>query len=223
MTQIMPDLTNVLQVFESDLTGRIMESKSPVCNIQCVKDLVDQWKSQGYTTVFTAGVFDLFTLNHLLALYHYKMLGGDKSKLIVSIDTDLRVKNNKAFAHNKGNCTKPILSWRSRAMMVAKQSFKNTEPLVNLIVQHGDDTCTGVRCTHDDDTSIVEYIKPDIMTVASSSTNTIKIVSKSNLLNNTKIIIIKEADLAYEDYLIGTKISTTSIINRIKNNHAIPN
>ena len=209
-------LIKVKPLFEDGLEDRILISEFSNCNINTLKHRVEQWKASGYTIVFTAGVFDLFTINHLLALYHYRLLGGDKAKLVLSIDTDERVNKSKAFREDKGGSIKPILSWRSRAMMVAKQSFQNQQDLVDLIIQHGESTCNGIRCAHDDNVTIAEIIKPDVVVVTSTSNDTIQKIQESSLIDNEKLVVIQEGELAYEDALLKKKISTTAIVQRIK-------
>lgn len=210
------NVSDVKHLFELGLNDRILTSELQNCNIDILKQKIDRWKTDGYTIVFTAGVFDIFTINHLLALHHYKLLGGDKVKLILSIDSDERVKQSKSFNRNKGGSVKPILSWHNRALMVAKQSLNNKEALVDLIVQHGDDTCAGIRCPHDDNVSITEIIKPDIVVVTRTSEDTIKKIHNSPIINNTSLMVIDEDQLTYQDHLLGQNISTTAIIQRIR-------
>lgn len=209
------DSQTVRRVFESGIKNRIVCSDSSNCNIKLIQKKTREWKKAGDTVVFTAGVFDIFTVNHLLGLYNYKMLGGSNSRLIVSIDTDERVRLTKAFAEEKGNTAKPILSWESRALMVAKQSFGSREDLVDLIVQHGFDTCGHMRCPHDDNVEIAECINPDIIVVTSTSTGTIQRVKASSVLRG-KLLVVNENDLSYDDKSLNGKISTTAIIERVK-------
>lgn len=212
-------IQDVKKLFEDNLESQIMSSELQTCNIFSLKERVDEWKNDGYTIVFTAGVFDIFTVNHLLALYHYKMLGGNRSKLIVSIDTDERVRVVKSSIKAKGNLTKPILSWKSRSLMVAKQTFRNRESLVDIIVQHGNDTCRDMRCPHDDNVTIAEEISPDIIVVTDTSADTIKKIQNSQYINNKNLLVINENELSYYDILLGGKISTSSIIKKIQNAH----
>jgi len=210
------NIRRVKDIFEENLESQIIGSDFQSCNIGTLLTKVEKWKKDGYTIVFTAGVFDIFTINHLVALYHYRLLGGKRSKLIVSIDTDDRVKQSKSFIEDKGNSVKPILSWKSRALMVAKQSFRNKENLVDAIVQHGLDTCADIRCPHDDNVTIAEAISPDIVVVTSTSIDTIKKIKNSTIIDTENMRIINEEALAYQDYLIGGTISTSAIIKRVK-------
>jgi len=208
--------TEVKSFFEYGVESRIIKSDKLSCNIDEAFKIVRAWKKNGFTIVFTAGVFDILTLNHLLGLYHYRMLGGDKTKLVVSIDTDERVKSLKAFNTTKGGSTKPILSWDNRALMIAKQATNESNILVDLILQHGSDTCRGV-CPHDDNVSIAENLQPDLVVVNSKSRDTISKLEQSTIIPSNNILIIQEEELAYDDELLGGKISNATIINRIKN------
>lgn len=208
----------VKTVFEKDVYNRIIKSDGVVCDILDTKARVDEWINQGHKIVFTAGVFDIFTVNHLLALYHYKLLGGQKTKLVVSVDTDERVARSKSFNPNKGNSIKPVLSWDSRVLMIAKQAFGANDYAVDLILRHGGDTCNGVSCSHDDNVSIAEALQPDTTVVTSTSTATIDALKASPLINNESILVIDEDELAYNDALLGEKISNTAIINRVRSN-----
>ena len=210
------NVQSVIDIFEEQLESRIVSSNLQMCNIDSLVQTVENWKKDGYKIVFTAGVFDIFTINHLLALYHYRLIGGDKVKLVISIDTDERVKQSKSFVKEKSKTIKPILSWDSRALMIAKQSFRNTDALVDMIVQHGSDTCSSMRCPHDDNTTIAEMIIPDVIVVTSTSTDTVDKIKKSTVLMADTLRIIEEEELAYQDSLIGGKISSTSIIKRVK-------
>jgi len=211
------NLVKIKAIFEGGVRDRIIRSDTNYCNINKTISIVDKWKEDGFSVVFTAGVFDIFTINHLLGLYHYKLLYGRKTKLIVSIDTDLRVSKSKSFVKSKGNTIKPILSWNSRALMVAKQSMEGCQNLVDLILQHGRDTCGGISCSHDDNVNIAESIIPDAIIVTSTSIETIKMLETSSKIEKSKIFVINENDLTYYDDLLGEKISNTAIIQRIKN------
>jgi bifunctional ADP-heptose synthase (sugar kinase/adenylyltransferase) len=210
------NVSEVKELFENDLHGRILKSDLPFCDIDNLSKQVNRWRQAGDVIVFTAGVFDIFTINHLLGLYHYKILGGKRARLIVSIDSDERVRSSKAFREDKGNIVKPILSWESRSLMVAKQSFNNEGTLVDVVTRHGADTCSGIRCPHDDNVDIAKYISPDIIVVTSTSLDTIQRIEEDPDIQD-KIVIINEEDLSYEDLCIGGKISTSGIIKRIKN------
>ena len=208
------ELKAIFEEFMQDTQGVIIKSDNKLCNIDRIKDLVSTWRSNGYKIVFTAGVFDIFTINHLLALHHYKSLGGSKCKLIVSMDTDKRVMKNKGFKKDKGGISKPILSWENRALMIAKQAYMRDRPLVDAILQHGRDTCNGIECPHDDNVYIAA-IKPDIIVVTSTSHDTIQKLCKSDAIADNSVNIISEKDLQIEDALLKCPISTSAIIRKI--------
>lgn len=204
---------DVKEFFERD-KSIILPSQDKDCNIREVLRITERWKNEGYRLVFTAGVFDIFHINHLLGLYNYKLMGGEKSKLIVSVDTDARVHENKSRIREKGGGEKPILSWKSRSLMLAKQCF-NGRRLVDLVIQHGADTCGGRRCPHDDNVDLAKIIDPDIIVVTYTSKETIsRIRSDAKLCK--KMRIIHEDELAYFDELLDENISDSAIIQRAR-------
>lgn len=111
----------ILNSFVQDADRALFVSRGERCSLPDLRVAVDRWKKQGFRIVFTAGVFDIFTINHLLAIYHYKEYLIDNAKLVISIDTDKRVLQSKGFSAEKGGSIKPILSWNSRALMVTRQ------------------------------------------------------------------------------------------------------
>lgn len=209
------NLAEVKSLFEYGVENQILRSDTRSCNIDTAVKKVQAWKQDGYVIVFTAGVFDIFTLNHLLGLYHYKLLGGKKTKLVLTMDTDKRVELSKSYKQAKGGSIKPILSWDNRALMIAKQHFSNGEKLVDLILQHGNDTCGGT-CPHDDNVSIAEKLLPDIVVVTAESVDTIEGLERSTVIPDKSIVVISEKDLSYNDSILGEKISNTAIARRIK-------
>ena len=87
---------------------------------------------------------------------------------------------------------------------------------MDVVTRHGADTCSGIRCPHDDNVDIAKYISPDIIVVTSTSLGTIKRLEEDPDMQS-KMVVINEEDLSYEDLCIGGKISTSGILKRIKN------
>lgn len=208
----------VINSFESSSkAGLRPSSDSTECNISTVTDLTESWKTKSQKIVFTAGVFDIFTLNHLLALHYYKSIGGGRScRLVISLDTDKRAASMKSFKESKGGSNRPIISWRNRSLMVLKQSYNNSSKLVDIVTQHGSDTCSGASCSHDNDVTLAETIKPDIFVINDASTSTIDMARSSTVLAPESILLISEQELSYNDKLLGGRISTTQIIKRAR-------
>lgn len=204
---------SVKEFFESD-RSIILPSQDKDCNIREILKVTEKWKNDGYKLVFTAGVFDIFHVNHLLGLYNYKLMGGEKSKLIVSVDTDARVRENKSRICEKGGSERPILSWKSRTLMLAKQYF-NGDRLVDLIIQHGYDTCGGKRCPHDDNVDLAKAINPDVIVVTDTSKDTISRIKSDEKLRE-KLKIICEKDLAYFDKFLNENVSDSAIIRKVR-------
>jgi bifunctional ADP-heptose synthase (sugar kinase/adenylyltransferase) len=221
-------------VFPKILKLKTDKASTKICSIKNTIEQVDAWKKQGSTIVFVAGVFDILHLNHLQALEYYRLLGArhfveknkkqelsivniaasSKVRLVISMDSDLRVSNNKSSEKTK----RPILSWKSRALMLLKQSMQSSNDsnhsLVDFIIRHGVDTCESIQCAHDDNITIAEEIKPDVMILNNKSLDSIKLVKKSRKLDDIEIILIDENNLFINDSLLDGPIKTTSILDR---------
>lgn len=230
-------LTKKLFLIELDTKTDIADQKT--CSINKTLDKISKWKKDGSIVVFIAGVFDILHLNHLIALEYYRLLGAkkllerypqittpiaeiacsNKIRLVVSIDSDLRVSENKFLKSNQKNTKRPALSWRSRTMMLLKQSFDdhngNSHNLVDLAVRHGKDTCQGKRCPHDDNILIAEEINPDVMILNQKSLESIKLTKQSKLFKDTKVYLIDENQLTLIDDLLVGPIKTTAILERV--------
>lgn len=61
-------------------------------SLERLKQLVNRWKQEGKTIVFTNGCFDLLHVGHIRALRHAKQLGD---VLIVGVNSDSSVKSYK--------------------------------------------------------------------------------------------------------------------------------
>jgi len=205
-----------------------------ICSMPETIKQINKWEKQGSIIVFVAGVFDILHLNHLQALEYYRLLGAkyyiqknnlkdvsivdvaasQKVRLVISLDSDLRVSTDKSSKEIK----RPILSWHSRALMLLKQSMQASNDtnysLVDFIIRHGDDTCSSKHCAHDDNITIAETIKPDLMIINNKSTNSIELAKKSDKLNGMDIVVIDENNLFINDSLLDGPIKTTSILER---------
>lgn len=232
----------VMTYFAADTLSRIDKASGEVCSIDSVREKVAEWQEDGAMVIMSAGVFDSLHVNHLLALHHFRYLGAiaaleragrritDNSiraaaaskmvKLVISSDTDARVSATKGRVAEKGGSPKPLLSWQTRSMMLAKQYIfspdtKTAEPLVDMITRHGTDTCSGQRCPHDDNVLIAEYIRPDIILAPEASSKTIDDIQNSRLPKRS-LQIFDENDLAFFDPLLSANVSTSAIIKRAR-------
>lgn len=211
------------------------------CSITYLQQKRKAWGDDGSIVVFTAGVFDILHVSHLLALTHYRLLGAkeyllrrgktdistsdlhevaasNKVRLVLSVDSDKRVAKDKAFVPGKGNCPKPLVSWENRVLLLARQQVSRSDgtarPLVDFITKHGSDSCVCDACPHDDNAYIANAINPDVVVVSAGSPTTIQKLTENPESNGSKLIVIQEGELAYHDALIGGPIKSSAIILR---------
>ena len=231
---------SIKAIFESNILNRRDTANNKKCSIDNLKSVVDKWQNEGSIVVFTAGVFDMLHVNHVLALTHYRLLGAtrhqpnydnlktiqdiaasNRVKLVVSVDSDKRAKKDKEFVVSKGNCRKPIISWDNRTLILLYQSMfsadeKTAVPLVDYVTKHGQDTCSNKSCAHNDNVSIAEAIRPDIIVVSSGSPITIALIKASEILKDKELIVINEEELFYYDSLLSGPIKSSAIIKRVR-------
>jgi hypothetical protein len=228
-------------VLEHASVDRIHTINSNGCSIEKLRRKRNMWHDDGSIVIFTAGVFDILHVNHLLALTHYRLLGAqeylvrqgsmetnmedlreiaasDKVRFILSVDSDARVSEDKAFIPSKGDCPKPLVSWRNRVLLLARQQISRSDgsarPLVDFITMHGKDSCTCDSCPHQDNVYIASAIRPDLVIVSSGSPSTIQKLEERAELADSKLIVIREDRLAYHDALLRGPIKSSSIIRR---------
>ena len=238
------DAQAVKSVLEYSLRERIHGPNGEICMINTLLKVAKQWQDKDNIVVFTAGVFDLLHATHLLALTHYRLLGAheyllrrgvtdpsiqqlhlvaasDAVRLIVSVDTDKRVARDKSFLASKGDSPKPIVSWENRVLLLATQRISDrngtARPLIDFITKHGDDadTCKNTNCPHIDNAYIARALKPDLVAVNSDSSQTLTILQESDTMP-TKIVVIDESKLTYNDSLLGGPLKSSSMIKRAK-------
>lgn len=239
------DTPTIKAIFEGDLQARIHQIQDDACLIEGLRTQTHQWQQQGNVVVFTAGVFDILHANHLLGLTHYRLLGAheyltrqgiahpsqeqlhdtaasDAVRLIVSVDTDKRVARDKGFLKAKGDCPKPVVSWENRVMLLAHQQIAGptgtARALIDYITRHGDDAdaCGDLACPHIDNSYIAQEIQPDIVVVNNESSKTLTRLQAVPSASKTKLIVIDENSLTYQDKLLQGPLKSSAIIRRAK-------
>ena len=112
--------------------------KSKIVDLQDLKQLRSDWKTEGLKTVFTNGVFDLLHLGHI----DYLAKTADSGqRLIIGLNSDQSVKTL-----SKGPA-RPIKDQMTRAHLLAALSF------VDAIVIFGDPTPI----------EIIQCLTPDVL------------------------------------------------------------
>lgn len=66
----------IKSIFEYAIKERLYTLSQSGCSLNILKNKVTKWRNEGSIIVFTAGVFDILHVNHLLALTHYRLLGA---------------------------------------------------------------------------------------------------------------------------------------------------
>lgn len=149
-------------------------------------------------------------------------LSNGSLRLIVSIDGDKSVAIRKGFNPDKGNATRPIYAWQTRAFQVAQQCYISPQggdkllPTVDAITTHGPHDFTE-DSLHKSHLALVEALQPDVWAVFGESTDVLEQAPKHSGLGGVALRCILDGSGThyFEDTVIG-KMSTTNIINRIK-------
>ena len=242
--------TPTQKILEGDFCERIMDS-SKTCSFAKAKRRMRKWKKEGKFTIFQAGTFDLLTINHILGLINSRVIGAmnflgiesienekdcrlvheiaasDRLRLMITLDSDQRLKKNKSWNFKKGNCSRPILSWKTRAAMLAMQSIPDVDyqkrvNLVDYITKHGSGcclVCAEGKCINNNNSRMAVELRPDLLIVNSQSENTLREISdykKKGRLVSTRVVIIDEKENQYFDKVLNAPVKTTTIINQIR-------
>jgi rfaE bifunctional protein nucleotidyltransferase chain/domain len=115
----------------------MINSASKIINIPNAAQLVNQWKLQGQTIVFTNGCFDILHIGHVDYLEKARNLGD---KLVLGLNTDHSIRRIKGE-------TRPIVEQNARARVMAALGF------VDAVVLFDEDTPL----------RLIQTIKPDIL------------------------------------------------------------
>lgn len=114
-----------------------MNSASKIVDWGEAQILVNQWKQQGLSIVFTNGCFDILHIGHVDYLEKARNLGG---KLVLGLNSDQSVRSIKGEK-------RPIVEQYARARVIASLSF------VDAVILF--DENTPLR--------LIQAIKPDIL------------------------------------------------------------
>lgn len=166
-----PILGLAKEVLEHEMDERITTPLDDECPHDETSAVMEEWKRSGHFTVFTAGTFDLLTLNHQLALTQCRLLGArallgingelslkdkqtihaiaasDRVRLMVTMDTNEQLAKAKSRITGKGGAPKPLLDWQTRAATLTSVSMpvlggQNTRRnAVDFVTKHGENCC----------------------------------------------------------------------------------
>jgi rfaE bifunctional protein nucleotidyltransferase chain/domain len=115
----------------------MINSASKIVALTDALQLVNQWKLQGQTIVFTNGCFDIVHIGHVDYLERAHNLGD---KLILGLNTDHSIRRIKGEK-------RPIVEENARARVIAALAF------VDVVVLFDEDTPL----------RLIQTIKPDIL------------------------------------------------------------
>jgi hypothetical protein len=161
---------NIKTILEGDFSSRIHQLSLDECSFDVANGKIKTWKDEEAFSVFSAGTYDLLTLNHVLGLMEARSLGAmalldiasvdtmhdqeeihsiaatSAIRLMITLDTNRALRESKSRRPDKGGSLKPILDWNTRAAMLASQSMPTSDyssrtTMVDFITRHGPDAC----------------------------------------------------------------------------------
>jgi rfaE bifunctional protein nucleotidyltransferase chain/domain len=115
----------------------MINTASKIVSLEEASVLVDKWKLQGETIVFTNGCFDIVHIGHVDYLEKARNLG---SKLVLGLNTDHSIRRIKGEK-------RPIVAENARARIMAALVF------VDAVILFEEDTPL----------RLIQTIKPDIL------------------------------------------------------------
>jgi len=221
-------------------------NSSKICETQFARETIRRWKEQGCIAVALSGGFDLLTLNHIRGLVQARFLAAayaldidpseqisqrelteirvvassDSLKLLVSIDTNMAIKQAKGQNPNKGSADRPLLDWATRARIIstlampATDGSNNAHAIADCITAHGKTACpVHKQCLVTQPDYEVFNLDPDV-TIMKDKYDA---GNRPRHYKDPSIILFDESCGSYVDPLLDGQISTTAIVRRIRN------
>lgn len=202
------------------------------CTAEIARQKVAEWHKLGAFVVANAGAYDILGLNHLRGLIQARIIGAayklggsenygdiyelaasDEIRLLVSLDTNAAITENKSRQLASGGSVRPSLDWKTRAAMLALQAIGGHHDLVDFITQHGPDACTACpdeSCWHSDKTYNVASTGADLTVV-----KLLNPLMRERYPDST-FHVIDESDGAFFDKVLDSQISTSALIRRVR-------
>lgn len=227
--KVKPDIINGF--IDSNLRDRILVFPDR-CTAELTRDRVIKWQELGAFVVANAGAYDVLGLNHIRGLIQARIIGAayrigsledlnavydlavsDEIRLLVSLDTNEAIEENKSFKKENGGSARPLLDWETRAKMLALQAISGKHDLVDFITKHGPSACNfcdNESCCH----SYKTY------NIASSGADLTIIKSPNQVAfsrhPSSRFHVINENDGAFFDNVLDSQISTTALVKRAR-------
>ena len=115
----------------------MMKVEEKILDVNSAKTLLDEWKQNSYSIVFTNGCFDILHAGHVDYLEKSRALGD---KLIIAVNTDQSVSKIKGP-------TRPIVDEKARMKVLASLEF------VDCVTWFNEDTPL----------DLIKLLEPDIL------------------------------------------------------------
>lgn len=224
----------VTSFIDQQLRERIVghDWASEGCTAEITAKKVDAWQQNGSFVVANAGGYDAMGLNHIRGLVQARIIGAvhqlgegakvndvfelassDEIRLLVSVDTNRAIEENKSFKPEGKYTVRPLLDWNTRAATLALQAIGGRHDLVDFVTKHGPGACTVCKnetCSHSSKTFNIAESGADLVVIKQADRTTF------NRYPNTSFHVIDEAEGAFIDRLLGEQISTSALVRRIK-------
>lgn len=225
------ELTNCF--IDLSIQDRIVNySEQTQCTADATIDRVAMWQRAGSFVVANAGGFDSMGLNHLRGLIQARIIGAtyklgedaspseiyelassDEIRLLVSVDTNGAIEQNKSFKVQTALAIRPLLDWRTRARTLALQGMGGKRNLVDYITKHGPHACPVCEnegCNHSSKTFNIAASGADVVVLKSLNPETV------TRYQETSFHEIDETEGAFHDDVLCGQISTSALIRRIQ-------
>jgi hypothetical protein len=226
--------------FDSAITNRFISKNTETrisnlddgCTAEVARHKVAEWHKTGAFVVANAGAYDILGLNHLRGLTQARIIGAayklgdfenlsaiydlassDEIRLILSLDTNEAITENKSKKSIGGGSIRPSLDWQTRATMLSLQAVAGKHDMVDFITRHGPNSCRDCQdetCWHSDKTYNVASTGADLTVVKSLSEST-----RNRYPENT-FHVVDESDGAFFDKVLDSQISTSALIRRVR-------
>lgn len=254
MTDREPRAVPAQEIIESGFEGRITDiGDFDDCSYEQAARAVYSWREQDMKVIYGLGGFDNLHSNHVVGLTRCRALGAmavlkmekataetdykaiqltaaDKTRMIISVDTDAALAKGKSRVAEKGGAPKPTLSWTNRARGVAMQTMPLPDsnlyfPLANFVTCHGQGSCACCEelgyeeyCPTRRHRYNILALQPDFVVARNDLSSIPKLLNEKSLGNlpDTEFIFFEEGTGAYGDIYLEGEISATAIARRIR-------
>lgn len=147
---------------------------------------------------------------------------ADDIRLIESVDGNDAVASRKGGKADKGNSARPILDWHTRATSIAAVGHTPTGrgmlPLVDAVTIHDNVVPEFVGTPHEGIMQMGTFVRPDVWGVFCESDDVLEAAEQDpylTRLGRTSLVVLDGHNF-YHDALLGTSLSTTPIVRRVK-------